>query len=103
MGGALGVGLVGAVFNVVAGPALVRLRAMGLRPGVLLDPTMARGISPELLREVQQAFSGGLIWVFAAMVALAAALFAISRLLPMHKVDHTIPAAEAVEALAGAP
>jgi hypothetical protein len=93
MGGAMGVGVLGALFNLITARDMDRFRAMGLKPAELLDPHAARAVDPATLRAVQQSISGGLLWVFVAMVLLSAALLAVTTLLPARKSDPVVDAA----------
>jgi hypothetical protein len=85
MGGAMGVGLLGALFNNIISRDLARFRAMGLKPAELLDPNLARNVPQQVLREVHQTIGGGVIWVFVAMALLSVALLAVSSLLPSRR------------------
>ncbi len=96
MGGAIGIGLLGAMFNMLTVSQSDRLRALGLRPAELLDPHAQRSIPPAVLREAQQMIASGLTWVFAAMLASAAMLWAVTRLMPSQKCHVEIARSEVV-------
>ena len=98
MGGAMGVGALGALFNVIIARDLDRFRALGLKPAELLDPRSARHVDPATLAQVRQSISGGLLWVFVAMVLLSVALLAVTTLLPPRKADHVEPGIEPLPA-----
>jgi MFS family permease len=101
MGGAIGVGLLGALFNLVAGPKLAQFTGHGLRTAELLDPQLTRNIDPHVLRQIQSGISSGLIWVFAAMLLSAVLLLLVSTMLPSRRSDESVRPTEAVESLAG--
>jgi len=85
MGGAMGVGALGALFNLIVARDMDRFRAIGLKPAELLDPQTARRIDPATLAQVRQSISAGLLWVFVAMVLLSVALLAVTTFLPARK------------------
>src|SRR5439155_7558072 len=64
MGGAVGIGVLGAMFNAITAPQTARLSAMGVKPAELLDPHAHARISADVLREAQRMIAGGLTWVF---------------------------------------
>jgi MFS family permease len=101
IGGALGVGLLGALFNSLVAPEMARFRSMGIAPASLLDPHTYNSLAADVRAELQHAISHGLLWVFAAMVAMSLAQLVVTRLLRRKKCDHAVSAAEAVESLAG--
>ncbi|MFI5379425.1 MAG: MFS transporter [Tepidisphaerales bacterium] len=99
IGGSLGIGVLGAMFNVLTGPGLDKLKAAGATPAKLLDPQLVAGLPADVLHEAQGVISGGLIWVFAAMVVVAAAQMIVTTLMPAGKADHAVKASEGMEAM----
>jgi MFS family permease len=101
IGGSLGVGLMGALFNVLIAPDMDRLRALGIKPAALLDPHEHAKLSPEALGQAHHMIARGLTWVFAAMVVVALVQLIVTTLMPKHrKPDHVPTPAEAMEATA---
>ncbi|HYO08918.1 MAG TPA: MDR family MFS transporter [Tepidisphaeraceae bacterium] len=96
MGGAVGIGILGAMFNVVTAAQSTRLTDLGVRPAELLDPHAQSRIAPNLLRDAQHMIASGLTWVFVAMLTAAVLLLAVTRLMPKGK---TAPRAAAPEQL----
>jgi MFS family permease len=95
MGGAVGIGLLGAMFNMLTAAESRRLETAGVKIAELLDPHARGSIPPVLLAESQRMIGGGLMWVFAAMLACVVALFAVTRLMPRaKKCEHEIPVTE---------
>ncbi len=82
MGGAVGIGLLGAMFNVLTARQQASLRSAGVSAAVLLDPHAMGGMSPAALSEARGMITGGLTWVFAGMLAIAAAMWCVTRLMP---------------------
>jgi hypothetical protein len=82
MGSALGVGLLGALFNVLVAPDMAKFRAAGIAPASLLDPKTYDTLPAGLRASLQQTISDGLLWVFAAMVAMAVAQLVMTTMLP---------------------
>lgn len=101
IGGAIGIGLLGALFNQVIHPELARLKGQGLTPAAALDPATHAALSPQLLEAVRGVISGGLLWVFTAMLIAALALMLVTRRMPRHKAKRPIDGQEAFEAIAG--
>lgn len=101
MGGAIGIGVMGMVFNVLTAPQMDRLRAMGVKPGEVMDPHSRASLSPEVMRRVAEMIGHGLLFVFVAMLACAVAQMLVSMLMSNERSDHAITAAEAMESLAG--
>jgi len=101
IGGAVGIGVLGMLFNVLTAPQLQQLRANGVNPAALLDPHRRSTLSEESLRTGSAMFGHGLTWVFAAMVICVVAQFAVTFLMPSQTAQHTPTAGEAMEAMAG--
>lgn len=70
IGGAMGIGLLGAAFNWLSRADLAKLEAAGVDPAAALDPHLTTSFNPEQLALIQQAIAGGLRWVFLAMIGL---------------------------------
>jgi MFS family permease len=101
MGGAVGIGVLGMLFNVLTAPRLNALRGLGVNPAELMDPHVRQQVPPDALQSASAIIGRGLTWVFAAMVLAAAAQLAITVLLPSRKCDHPVKPSEALEAMAG--
>jgi len=98
IGGALGVGLLGAMFNTIAHSGLAKLRASGVTPGELLDPHAGKTLPAGVMAEAQRVIAGGLVWVFAAMLVVVVILFFVTILMPSKKAEHA-KASEGLEAM----
>jgi MFS family permease len=98
IGGALGVGLLGAMFNTIAFPGLKKLESSGVKAGQLLDPHASVKVPPEVMAEAQRVITGGLVWVFAAMLGVIVILFFVTILMPSKKAAHA-KASEGLEAI----
>lgn len=85
MGGALGIGLMGALFNTLSRDDLARLAAKGVKPAAALDPHLQKNLPPEATALIQHAISSGLIYVFLAMAVIAAVQFGVTFLMPPKK------------------
>jgi MFS family permease len=101
VGGAMGIGILGAFFNILAGPTLRQFQAQGLSLSALLDPFQRDRIPLELRQAASASIRSSLRWVFVVMLAVAVLQVAISRLMPKRKSDHAVSRLEAVEAMAG--
>ena len=100
-GGAIGIGLLGALFNMLAGPKLHSIAAGGFSPASLLDPHTRANLPPAVLRTAGDAIAGALHWVFIVMLIVAVVQLFVAALMPKQKADHAITTLEAAEALAG--
>ena len=98
MGGAVGIGLLGALFNILTSRQQADLRAAGVRPAELLDPHATRTIPADLLHDAQRMIAGGLAWVFAGMLAVAALLWCVTRMMPAGRRTSGARVADAPEA-----
>jgi hypothetical protein len=85
IGGAMGVGLMGALFNALMQPHLRDLRARGIAPAGLLDPHELSKLPPEVLLQSQHAIASSLTWVFAAMLVVALLGCVVTMLMPGRK------------------
>jgi hypothetical protein len=102
IGGSVGVGVMGALFNVLTLPELSRLRARGVQPAALLDPKTLSSLAPDVRAEVQHMIARGLTWVFAAMLVVAVAQLLVSTLMPARRrADHVPKVTESMKAIAG--
>lgn len=107
IGGAVGIGLLGALFNVLVAPGMARLHAAGVTPDQLMEShraaavPAAQDLPPTVLADARHVIASGLTWVFVAMVAFAALQLLVSTLMPRFKSSHRVSAAEALEAAAG--
>lgn len=100
-GGSLGIGILGAVFNIVTLPKLSHLESAGVTPAALLDPHLRQGIAPEILRSAGWMIDSGLHWVFIGMLAVAIVQLMISRLMINQKTEHAPSRVEMAEAMVG--
>jgi MFS family permease len=94
IGGALGIGLLGAMFNALISKDLAWLRNQGVTPGSLLDPHSAKSLPPQIMSQAQSAIARGLTWVFAAMLLIAILQLAVTTLMPPKHADHAPSASE---------
>jgi MFS family permease len=99
IGGALGVGLLGAMFNATASADLQRLAGAGATPAKLLDPHSATTLSPELASQAQHVIAVSLTHVFVAMAAVTVCQLAVTFWMPARKCDHRVKASEGLEAM----
>ena len=100
IGGAIGTGLMGMMFNLLIRPQIDRLRAAGVDPASLLDSSGHQHLSPDVLLGVQNMISGGLFWVFIAMLAFAVFQLLASGLMVGGRTGQAVSRAEAIEAIA---
>jgi MFS family permease len=101
IGGAVGIGVLGTVFNILIASDMKQLASRGVRPAELLDPHTAKALAPEVTQFAQHMMSYGLIYVFAGMLMFAALQLVVTAMMAPGKTDHAISKAEAIEALAG--
>jgi len=101
IGGALGVGLLGAMFNAIVAKDLDRLRAAGVTPATLLDPHASTALPPALAADAHRTIAAGLTWVFVAMLVAVIVQWAITCLMPARSCNHTVKVSEGMEAMAG--
>jgi MFS family permease len=101
IGGAIGIGVLGMLFNVLIRPELARLHALGVNPADLMDPSKRDRLPPAVLHSASGMIAGGLTWVFAAMLLVAAMQLLVTLFMPGKKASHAVSRAEAIEALAG--
>jgi MFS family permease len=100
IGGALGVGLLGAMFNAIGRRDLEQLAGAGVTPAKLLDPHSHITLSATGIAEAQHVIARSLTWVFVAMTAVTVLQFFVTILMPSKRCAHHVRAAEGLEALA---
>jgi MFS family permease len=101
-GGSMGIGILGAVFNIITLPKLAGLESAGVTPAKLLDPHLRMQLSPEVLHSAGWMIDAGLHWVFIGMLSVAILQLVISRWMPVHEEPtHTFNKAEMAEAIVG--
>jgi hypothetical protein len=98
MGGAVGIGLFGAMFNTLTWSKVRMLESHGVKPADLLDPHARQAIPSDLLAQAHHVIAGGLMWVFAGMLTVALVLSAVTRLMPKARCDHRISAGDTLDA-----
>jgi MFS family permease len=98
IGGAVGIGLLGAAFNFLSRHDMENIRAMGVSPGAAMDPHLQHTLTPESIQLVQHMISSGLLWVFAAMLAIAVLQFFCTFLMRDAKPGHPVSRTEAFDA-----
>jgi MFS family permease len=101
MGGAVGIGVMGMLFNLLTLPQMNRFREAGVNPAELMDPHTRGHVPPQVLEQASATIGHGLTWVFGAMLLAAVAQAAVTLLLPKGKCAHPVRRSEALEAMAG--
>jgi MFS family permease len=101
IGGAVGIGVLGTVFNILIAPDLNSLASRGVKPAQLLDPHTATSLPADVTQFAQHMMAYGLIYVFAGMLFFAVMQLAVTAMMSPRKTDHAISKAEALEAMAG--
>jgi hypothetical protein len=82
MVGAIGIGLLGMLFNVLAAPQMEVLRKMNVKPAEIMDPQKSAAL-PEAAKPIILSMIGSsLTWVFAAMLVFAVIQIGVSMLMP---------------------
>jgi MFS family permease len=99
IGGALGVGILGAMFNTITHADLARLSGSGVTPAKLLDPHTSGTLPAGAVVEAQRVIAGGLTWVFVAMLAVVVAQWGVTLLMPSRKCEHEVRRTEGMEAM----
>ncbi|MCC7084710.1 MAG: MFS transporter [Pirellulales bacterium] len=82
MGGAVGIGLLGMLFNVLAAAQMEQLRSLGVSPASIMDPHTRSTLPSESLAIVRTMIDSGLTWVFVAMALLAMIQVLVTLLMP---------------------
>ena len=95
-GGALGVGLLGALFNLLMAPHLLAMKASHITPADLLDAHRLKDLPPAVLHPAQQAVAHSLLWVFAPMLLFAVVQVLVSLAISKHQSTHRLTAGEAI-------
>jgi hypothetical protein len=81
MGGAIGIGLLGMLFNVLAAPQMQQLRTLGVSPATIMDPDKRNSLPANARPIIFEMIGSGLTWVFLAMAVIALAQVAVSFLM----------------------
>jgi MFS family permease len=100
MGGAVGIGLLGMLFNVLAAPQMRELRAMGIAPASIMDPHTQTELPKESQAIIRAMIDSGLTWVFVAMAVLAAIQVLVTLLMPPSR-GKVVVEADPLEAMQG--
>ncbi len=95
-GGALGVGMLGSLFNLLLMPGLAKMHDNHVTPADLLNPHQLQKLSPEVLKPAQAAISNALIWVLAAMVLSGVLQLWLSTRLSVNRHKGKVRASEAI-------
>ena len=101
MGGAIGIGLLGMLFNVLSAPQIQQLRAMGVSPASFMDPAKRKDLPADAQTILPEMFGHGLTWVFVAMAVFAALQIVIAWLLPPFERPSPEEKTDAFETFAG--
>ena len=101
IGGAVGIGVLGMVFNVLTAPQMRRLREAGINPAELMDPHGRATLPPDAMRRASAMIAHGLTWVFVLMLLSALAQALVTLLMPDQRSDHVVTRTEAMEATVG--
>jgi hypothetical protein len=101
MVGAIGIGLLGMLFNVLAAPQMEQLRQMGVSPATIMDPHQRDSLPAAAKPIVFNMIGSGLTWVFAAMAFFAILQIGISLLMPKAEDHVTAAQTDLMEALPG--
>ena len=101
MGGAIGIGLLGMLFNVLSAPQMRQLHEMGVSPASFMDPEKRQTLPPEAREILPTMFGHGLTWVFVAMAVFAVLQIVVSCLLPPFERPSADEKTDAFEAFAG--
>lgn len=100
IGGAIGTGLLGMLFNVLTHTRFDQFRDDGFDPASLLDPIGHHDIPGHMLDSVQHVISSGMLWVFAAILIFAVFQLVATALMPEGKSHEPLTRAETMEAIA---
>lgn len=99
MGGAIGIGVFGAIFNILIAGDMRALRAGGLKPAELLNADSRAHVPAEVLVSAQHAIAGALLWVFVIMLGVAVALWILTRFMHPGEATPRASSQDALEAL----
>jgi hypothetical protein len=97
----VGIGVLGALFNVLTLPRLGMLEARGISPAALLDAHARGQIPPEILRSAGQAIGAGLFWVFVGMLVVGILQAIVTAWMPGKQGELHISKLEMAEAIGG--
>lgn len=100
IGGAVGIGVLGGVLNVVIRDDLAKVASSGVLPAQILDPHARGLISPAVLASARDAIAHGLLYVFATMLVAAVALVAVGFFVPNRRAE-PMTKTESLEAAMG--
>jgi hypothetical protein len=81
MGGAIGIGLLGVLFNILAAPQMQQLRQMGISPASIMDKQKRAELDPAAQPIIFQMIGSSLTWVFLAMAIVAVGQVCVSFLM----------------------
>ena len=101
MGGAVGIGLLGMLFNVLAAPQMQQLRAMGVNPATVMDPHTRSQLPAEAVQITYTMIDHGLTWVFAAMVVCAVIQLVVTLGMQQSESVAELEDTDTIEALPG--
>jgi hypothetical protein len=101
IGGALGIGLLGALFNVLIQPRLRELHRLGVSSQALLDPSLRDRLDQKTIASIGTLIANGLFWVFVSMLGFAVLTLIFSSMMSRRRAHHKVTATEAMEAVAG--
>jgi MFS family permease len=101
VGGAVGIGVLGMVFNVLTAPQMRALRDSGINPAELMDPHGRAALPPDALARASAMIGHGLTWVFALMLLSAVAQVIVTLFMPRHASAQAVRRSEAMEAMVG--
>jgi MFS family permease len=97
LGGAIGIGLHGALFTLLTRHGFQNLETTGHKPAEILDPAAAAKLPPNILASARELISDNLLYIFASMLAFAAIQIFISLKVPAAKAAHKPKAGEGME------
>lgn len=92
IGGAIGIGLLGMLFNFLAAPQMRRLHEMGVNPASVMDPHTRSELPQAAVQLTAQMIGSAMIWVFAAMLLGAILQLVATLFLPPHTAHEDEPA-----------
>jgi MFS family permease len=100
IGGAIGTGLLGMLFNILTHSRFDQFRSAGFDPASLLDPIGHHDVPQHMVAGVQQVISSGMLWVFVAILICAVFQLVATALMPEGKSEEPLTRAETIEAIA---
>ncbi len=99
-GGAVGIGLLGGLFNLLIRHDLSRLSQSGVTARALLDPMHRKDLPPQTLASIGTTICHGLLWVFIVMWALSIVGIAVTLMMAKKSERESASRGEALESLA---